>query len=63
VNPTPHRSRYLKRSSAPLENEGAIPMKAFVAALIAVGILYVADIEFNNGQYAEVVQRAITSVL
>lgn len=38
-------------------------MKAFVAALIAVGILYVVDLDFNDGQYAEIIQRTITSVL
>ena len=38
-------------------------MKAFVAALIAVGILYVADLDFDDGRYVEVIQRAITSVL
>jgi hypothetical protein len=35
-------------------------MKTFIAALIAVGVLYVVDIEFNDGRYATVVQRAIT---
>jgi hypothetical protein len=38
-------------------------MKAFVAALIAVGILFVIDSEYNEGRYAAVVQRAITSVI
>jgi hypothetical protein len=38
-------------------------MKALVAALVAVGILYVVDLGFNDGRYAEVIQRAITSVL
>jgi hypothetical protein len=38
-------------------------MKAFAAALIAAGFLYVADLGFNDGRYAEVIQRAITSVL
>ena len=38
-------------------------MKAFVAALIAVGILYVVDFEYNDGRYATVIQRAIINVL
>jgi hypothetical protein len=38
-------------------------MKTFIAALIAIGVLYVVDIEFNNGRYATVVQKVITSVL
>jgi hypothetical protein len=38
-------------------------MKAFAATLIAAGFLYVVDIRFNGGRYAEVIQRAITSVL
>jgi hypothetical protein len=38
-------------------------MKAFAAALIAAGILYFVDLDFNGGQYAEVIQRAITSIL
>jgi hypothetical protein len=38
-------------------------MKAFVAALIAAGILYLVDFEYNEGRYAAVIQRAITSVV
>jgi hypothetical protein len=38
-------------------------MKAFAAALIAVGILYVLDSECNDGRYAIVIQRAVTSLL
>ena len=38
-------------------------MKAFIAALIAVGVLYVVDVEFNDGRYAIVVPRAIMSIL
>jgi hypothetical protein len=33
-------------------------MKAFVAALIAVGILYVVDKDYNDGRYTDVIQRA-----
>jgi hypothetical protein len=38
-------------------------MKAFAATLIGAGFLYVLDIGFNDGRYAEVIQQAITSVL
>jgi hypothetical protein len=38
-------------------------MKAFAAALIAVGILYVLDSEYNDGRYAMVIRRAVTHVL
>ena len=38
-------------------------MKAFVAALIAAGILYAVDTEFNNGRYATIIERAIVGVL
>jgi len=38
-------------------------MKAFIAALIAAGVLCVLDSEFNEGRYATVIQRAVTSVL
>jgi hypothetical protein len=37
-------------------------MKAFIAALIAVGVLCVVDKEFNNGRYTDVIQRAIANV-
>jgi hypothetical protein len=37
-------------------------MKALVAALIAVGILYFVDKDYNDGRYTDVIQRAITSV-
>ena len=37
-------------------------MKALVAALIAVGVLYVVDKDYNDGRYTHVIQRAITSV-
>ena len=63
MNPTPHRSHYLKRLSAPLENKEAIPMKAFVAALIACGVLFVIDSEYNEGRYAAIIERAVTSVI
>lgn len=38
-------------------------MKAFAAALIAAGLLYVIDSEYNKGRYAAVVLRAVTTVV
>ena len=38
-------------------------MKAFAAALIAAAILYLADSQYNDGRYAQVVQQAVTSLL
>ena len=38
-------------------------MKAFAAALIAAGLLYVIDNEYNQGRYVAVVLRAVTTVL
>ena len=38
-------------------------MKAFVAAVIAVGILYLVDTEYNEGRYTAVIKQAITSVV
>jgi hypothetical protein len=37
-------------------------MKAFVAALIAAGLLYLVDKDYNDGRYTHVLQRALTSV-
>jgi hypothetical protein len=39
------------------------PMKAFTAALVAIGILYVLDSEYNDGRYARVIKRALTSMV
>jgi hypothetical protein len=38
-------------------------MKAFTAALIAVGILYVVDYQYNDGRYTGVIRQAATSLL
>ena len=38
-------------------------MKAFVAALFAVGILYAVDHEYNDGRYSSVIQRAIAAII
>jgi rhamnogalacturonyl hydrolase YesR len=38
-------------------------MKAFAAALIAVGILYTVDSGYNDGRYSAIVERAITGLV
>jgi hypothetical protein len=38
-------------------------MKKILAACVAIAALAVIDIEFNNGRYSEVVQRAFKYVL
>ena len=38
-------------------------MKGFIAACIAVGVLWVVDAEMNSGRYGDVVKKAVTSVL
>ena len=38
-------------------------MKAFVATLIAAGILYVVDSEYNEGRYTAVIKLAITRAI
>jgi hypothetical protein len=38
-------------------------MKAFIAALIAVAILYAVDVQYNDGRYSEVVELAATSLI
>ena len=37
-------------------------MKTFVAALVAVGILYAVDYQYNDGRYSSVIQRAIAAI-
>jgi hypothetical protein len=38
-------------------------MKGFIAVCIAVGILWVVDVEINGGRYSDVIKRAVMSVL
>jgi hypothetical protein len=38
-------------------------MKAFTAALIAVGILYVVDSEYNDGRYTGAIKQAVSSLV
>jgi hypothetical protein len=42
---------------------GGSAMKALVAALIAAGILYTVDREYNDGRYSSVIQQAITAMV
>jgi hypothetical protein len=39
------------------------PMKAFTAALVAIGVLYVLDSEYNDGRYVRVIKQAVTSMV
>jgi hypothetical protein len=38
-------------------------MKGIIAAIIAIGALWVADIELNDGRYSTVANRAIMSLI
>ena len=38
-------------------------MKGIIAACIAVGVLWVVDVELNGSRYSDVVKKAVTSVL
>jgi hypothetical protein len=38
-------------------------MKAIIAACVAAGILWVVDVEFNNGYYTGTAQRVLKSIL
>ena len=38
-------------------------MKGIIAACIAVGVLWIADVELNNGRYTDVVKKAAKSIL
>ena len=38
-------------------------MKSFIAACIAIGVLWAVDVEMNGGRYGDVVKKAVASVL
>jgi hypothetical protein len=42
---------------------GGARMKAIIATLIAIGILYVVDSKFNDSRYTGVIQHAAISIL
>ncbi len=38
-------------------------MKALVAALVAIGIVYAIDYEYSDGRYFSAVQQAIAAII
>ena len=38
-------------------------MKQFLAACVAIAVLWVIDVEFNGGRYSVVVKRAFNSIV
>ena len=38
-------------------------MKAFIATCVAIGVLWVIDIELNHGRYSDGAKRAVRSML
>jgi hypothetical protein len=40
--------------------EEVYDMQAFVAACIAVGVLWAVDVEMNGGRYSDVVKKAVS---
>jgi hypothetical protein len=38
-------------------------MKQILAACVAIAVLWVIDVEFNNGRYSAVVQRAFKYIV
>jgi hypothetical protein len=42
---------------------GDFQMKSFSAAFIAVSVLWVVDVQLNDGRFGDVVKKAVTSVL
>lgn len=38
-------------------------MKAFASALIGVAVLYIADYQYNDARYTQVIHQAMTSLL
>lgn len=37
-------------------------MKAFASTLIAAAVLYLADYQYNDGRYTQVIHQAMTSM-
>jgi hypothetical protein len=42
---------------------GKLAMKGIGAAVVAIAVLWMADIELNGGRYSEVIVRAVTTLL
>jgi hypothetical protein len=38
-------------------------VKVIAAALVALGILYAVDSQYNDGRYAQVIQQTVTNLL
>ena len=38
-------------------------MKGIGATVVAIAVLWMADIELNGGRYSEVIERAVTTLL
>ncbi len=38
-------------------------MKVFLAALVAVAVLYVVDADYNDGRYTQIIRQAATNLL
>ena len=38
-------------------------MRAFLAACIAIGVLWLLDAEMNDGKYSAVIQRTVKAIL
>jgi hypothetical protein len=38
-------------------------MKGIIAACIAIGVLWIVDVELNDGRYGEVITKAAKSIL
>jgi hypothetical protein len=42
---------------------GKLAMEGISAAVAAIAVLWMADIELNGGRYSEVIVRAVTTLL
>jgi len=38
-------------------------MKQFLAACVAIAVLWAIDVEFNDGRYSAIVKRALNSIV
>ena len=61
--PRPNSAGQLAKSCDGMIRLRGSEMKAFVAALVAVGIQYAVDREYNDGRYSSVVQQAIAAMV
>jgi hypothetical protein len=40
-----------------------LDMKQFLAACVAIAVLWAIDVEFNDGRYSAIVKRALNSIV